>query len=53
VFFDADEDSHTYSDQMERCPGCEHWLHALAIKPSDVAPQARGERKRGALAGGR
>jgi hypothetical protein len=40
VFFDDDEDSHTYAEQVERrCPGCGFWLHALATKPSDVAPQ--------------
>jgi hypothetical protein len=49
VFFDDDEESHTYSDQMERCPECEFWLYALAIKPSDLAPQAGGETRRGGL----
>jgi hypothetical protein len=53
VFFDDDEDSHTYAEQMERCPGCELWLYALAIRPNDVAPRAGGERNCGELTGGR
>ena len=39
VFFDDEQDSGTYAEQVERCPGCSLWLHALAIKPSEVAPR--------------
>jgi hypothetical protein len=41
MFFDDEEDSDTYAEQVTNCPGCGLWLHALAIKPSDVAPQRR------------
>jgi hypothetical protein len=36
VFFDDDEESDTYGERVERCPGCDLRLYSLAIKPSDV-----------------
>ena len=37
IFFDDDEGSGTYAEQVSRCPECSLWLYALAIKPSDIA----------------
>lgn len=39
VYFDHEEGSDTHTEPVDRCPRCALWLHALAIKPSDVAPQ--------------
>jgi hypothetical protein len=39
VFFDDDEESNSYTEQVDHCPRCSLWLHALDIKPSEVAPR--------------
>ena len=37
VFFsDDEEESDTYTEQVTRCPGCDLWLYALAIEPSEI-----------------
>jgi hypothetical protein len=36
VFFDDDEESNSYTEQVDHCPRCGLWLHALDIKPSEV-----------------
>jgi hypothetical protein len=41
MYFDDEEDSDTYAEQVTTCPGCGLWLHALAIQPSHLAPQRR------------
>ncbi len=39
VFFDEEEGSDTYAQQVDRCAGCGLWLHAFAMNPSEVAPR--------------
>ena len=40
VFFDHEQGSDTHTETVDHCPRCGLWLHALAIKPSDVAQQS-------------
>jgi len=39
VFFDDEEGSDTYAQQVDRCAGCGLWLHAFAMNSSVVAPR--------------
>ena len=39
VFFDDDEESNSYTERVDHCPRCSLWLHALDIKPSEIAPR--------------
>ena len=32
VYFDGEQTSETYADQVTRCPGCGKWLVELAFK---------------------
>jgi DNA-directed RNA polymerase subunit RPC12/RpoP len=39
VFLDAQEGSDTYAEKVDRCPECGLWLHALGIRPAELAPR--------------
>jgi hypothetical protein len=37
VFLDAEKGSDTYAEQVDCCPGCGLWLHALGVRPDELA----------------
>ena len=39
VLLDAQEGSDTYAEKVDRCPECGLWLHALGIRPAELAPR--------------